>query len=641
VTVDFTDYDASISDGITETPLIAFEDDSTKPETVPLPLRPPRQDTTPTSEFEQFPGYGDVFGQGDFSHGAGQRRFHSQGRDTRAYWYADGIDISDPGKLKLLHDASGLAVTSATIGRLEICNDLPFVVDNTGTTRVKRGDGAWPGTWTPEDPGGGATTVEDLTSSGDILYAAQNAVYQRTAAGAWSSWVTAGATAIDHVAWIKDRLFVSDGRNIYEITASGALPTAMETLPPSWRFEAIWEYGEFIYASAVSKLQGRSKIHHYGPNQDYSAIEKKGNTEMPRGQLIYAGSSYLGVGYLGGGVFDQDSSIRLHPIVYQCFADSRGFLTLVKLREDSYVKASHTDEDATRAFEPYGESMLYGWNDYDDVVDGATRAGLGIHYPARDAVANYLYYAQTGGAGKWIMAIRVYHGRVLYVVKGVGLCYESMTNYVSSGTLTTSFADFNTAGIKVWDTFEVSHAALLAGESVIVSATFTPESVSTTTVLTSDTDGDKGTTTTDVSNVLKGRTFRENIKLTRGTDVTKTPVLYSVSARANPAPEVVEFVLKRTFRILARDRKDDQAQPVFSDPDVKLNTVRGYIYDWVTFRERNMTWLAFVTSITEITPLLPEPRISGAIVAGNNNDVAGSAGYVVQLQMVARTAYGT
>lgn len=623
----FTDYDAyfSTTDGLTSVGLIEYEGEQAQQVTQQLPLRAARADSSPT-EFEQYPGYGDVFGQGDFSHGAGQRRFHAPGRDAKKFWYSEGVDISDPGKLKLLHDI-GTSVASATIGQLEICNGLPFVIDNTGASRVKRGNGSFPGSWTTEDPGGGAVTISGLTSSGDELYAAQTNVYKRTSAGVWSSYVTAGATAIDRIVWTKDRLIVADGRNIYEITASGALPTAMETLPTGWRFEAIWEYGEYVYAAAINTNDYRSKIHHYGPNQDYSRLEKKGQSEIPRGQLIYSGSSYLGAGYLGGGVVDKDTTTQVHPIVYQCFADARGFLSLVKLREDNYIKNVHGN-DPVKAFEPYGEAMLYGWNDYDDITDGAIRAGLGVHYPARDAVANHLVQTQSTGSSKPITSIRIYKGRILFTVSGNGLYYEDLANYVTVGSLTTSFADFNTAGSKIWDEFSVAHSPIVVGQAVEVHVSLDPEGFTTYGPLTSNTVGEKGRTVSDVTNNLRGRVMQETIYLRGGTDPTLTPILYSVSARSNPSPDQLEFVLTRTFRLLSIDQKDDLANVVYGNPDNDLAQLYDFLYTWVSFQEPNAVWTALVTNVMDVTPMIPEVRTSGG------NDPARKA-RVVQIQMVA------
>jgi hypothetical protein len=632
--LELADYDALITlSGQPQVGVIGYEDDSTKPQTKTLDLRPPKQQFTSPTEFEQAPAYGDQFGQSDFSHGAGQKRYHSVGRDPKAYWYSDGVDISDPGRVKLLHDGTLTAEALPNIGRtVEIINDLPFVINNNGATRVRRGDGTWPGVWTAEDPGGGAGTCYDLTTSGDIGFAAQGNIYTRSAAGVWSTYTTKATTDVDRILWTKGRIIAADGRNIYEVTASGGTLgvtfLAMRTLPTSWRYEAIWEQGEFVYASAINTTTGRCEIHHFGPNSTLAALEWKGSMEMPRGQLIYSGMGYGTYGYLGGGVIEQGSAAKLHPIVYQTVPDARGFLSYIKLAEDNVFPGVHTLDHSVKAFEAYGEACLMGWNDYDSITDAGIRSGLAVHYPARDAFANHLSAVQTG-TGAAVTGIRVYRGRILYVRAGVGLHYEDITNYAVGGSITTSWADFNNAGKKLWDTFDMAHSPLRAAEQIAVLSSFDPEGAASTTVLSDNTVGSTGATSTDTSNTQKGRVMQMTAYLTRGTDTTKTPILYSLSARANPFPTVAEFVLTRTFRILPKDQKDEVAQVVTCDPNAVKVQLEAMANNWVTVIEPGKTWTAYVVSAMDVTPMLPHARTADGTDISNE-------GFIVQLQMIAR-----
>jgi hypothetical protein len=614
---DFTDYDAYIgSQG-----LIFHEDPSTKPSTQALPLRPPKQDVPNQTEFEQSPYFGDLFAQGDFSHGAGQLRFHSPGRDPKKYLHSEGFDITSPGRLRHLQ-ATALAYSSATIGKtVEVCNSLPFIIDNTGANRVLVGNSALT-VWTPEATGGGAVQCDDLASSGDILYAAQNNVYQRNAAGTWASWVTAGATAIDRVAWLKDRLICTDGRNIYEITVSGALPTAMETLPTGWRFESLFEYGEFIYATTISTVTGRSKVHHYGPNQDYSALEKKGNTEMPRGQLAYSGGSYVGQGYIGGGVKTRNGG--MNPIVYQCFQDARGFLTLVKLVEVKELNVNTSNP--VSCFEGFGESMFFGWVRASTTY--GNRSGLAVHHLARDAFAHHLKASGTDTNN--VTSVKVYNGKLLMIRTGVGLHYEDNSNLESFGEMILSVADFHNAGQKIWDTFEVTHSVLASSQSIVLAYSLDPPVEGTalvfTTVLTSNTVGTSGKTTTVTDNSIKTRQLTLRIR-SNGT-ASLSPEMHLITARANPAPGTQEYVLTRAFRILAIDRKDQYSQQIFQDPDAILTALYATANTWVTYQEANKTWASYVTGVQNVIPLLPIQRVS----AGESV----REGYIVQIEMVAR-----
>lgn len=616
---DFTIYDAYIgSQG-----LIEYEDESARATTSSLPLRPPKTEVPTSTEFEQSPSFGDIFAQGDFSGGAGQLRYHSPGRDPKRFWLSLGFDFAKPGELKALHDV-GLAVSNTSIGRtVEVCNDLPFFIDNTAATqRVQRGNGSWPGTWTPEDPGGSGD-IDDLASSGDELYAARGNVYKRVVAGTWSSWVTKGSTNIDRLAWVKDRLICADGRNIYEITASGALPTALETLPTGWRFESIFEHGEYIYACAISTLTQRSKIHHYGLKQDLSGLEKKGQTEMPRGQLAYSGGSYMGVAYIGAGVKNPTTS-GYNGIVYQAIADGRGFLSLIKLVEDKHDANYDT---SVRCFEGFGESMYFGWTQ----VNYLPQVGLGVHHLARDAWAPHLVAATTGFSN-YTTSVKVYKGRLIFARSGVGLSYEDLNAYRTGAWLVTSIADFNNSGQKIFDTFEVSHSALAASQGVKLSYLFGgPQDVSYnsfTAVLNNSTTSSKGKSVTDTTNNVKGRQVFILVETYGPT--SSTPTLTHFSIRSNPTPVTQESVLTRYYRILDQDRKDEQAEEIFQNPDTVKNAIEALAYSWVALYEPGQTWTAYVTGVSDVTPQTAIHRAS----AGESL----RRGYVIQVQMVARKA---
>jgi hypothetical protein len=628
--LEFSDYDAYVE---FEQPvpdvvkaLIAYEDEQTKPKTEPLPAGPQKYQVPTPAPYETSPSqFGDYFVQSDFSHGAGQVRFHQEGRDPRKYAWSEGFDISKPGRLKPLHAV--LKTADVNIGRtIEICNDLPFYIKNTGSTRVQRGDGNFPPAWVGEDPGGGATNVDDLTTSGDELYAAQTNIRKRVVAGTWSSYVTAGATSIDRIAWIKNRIIASDGRNIYEITAGGALPTPLETLPTGWRFEDIFEYGEFIYGCAVSTLLGESAIYRYGLNQAASALEAKGRDSMPRGELIYTGSEYLGIGYLAGGV---KVGGAVNAILYQCIQDARGSLEIVKVAED---QESTTGSDrAVRALEPYGESMYVGWSTRADLSNllfppgTAIRSGLAVHHLGYDSFAKHL--AASTSTSELITSIRSYKGRLLFAQAGVGFCYEDVANWVPSAQMLLSLVDYNNPGQKVWDLFKLEHSSLPAGWEVKLDAVGDGASASTFT-LSNTTAATLSKEGYDVSNNGYGSRLEIFLTVTPAAGNAEFYV-QKVAARSNPTPATPEFILTRNFRLFEADQKDDQAQEVFGDPDVDKAALDAMINKWVTFYEPGKTWTAFVVSVSDITPMIPVLRTSGG-------DEPSRKGYVVQMQMVAR-----
>jgi hypothetical protein len=620
---DFTKFDAYLG----TIGLIVYEDENSRATTQPIPLQAPRADFFTPSRFESSPGFGDRFSQGDFSHGAGQERFHEPNRDERKFYSSEGYDISVPGRLTHLH-ATAEAFNSTTVGRsIEIVQGLPFIIDNVAATQhVRRGDGNFPGAWTPEDPfaGEGVVNIEGLASSGDELYAALGirGIHKRSQAGTWAHHVDAGATGIDRVAWAKDRLFGSDGRNIYEITASGPLPEPLETLALGWKFVDIFEMGAYVYACAVDEDTGMSRIHHYGLRQDGAALEKKGSTSLPIGQLAYVGKGYLNFGYIGGGV--RNSSNGLDPVVYQAFQDAQGFLSLVKLVEE---EGAGSADLSVRGIEPIGEGIVFSWSLGSGAPTGA-RTGLAIHHLDRDSLAHYL--KGPAGAAR-VEAVRFYKGRLLFVVNGDGLFYEDVGTFVTTAELVSSIADWHHAGHKVWDLFEVGHSALAASEIVeLLYSTKHPDESAFTSALVSDTDGAEGKSV-QLTNV-KARQLAVKVKST-GVAAGGLEV-YRFSIRANPTPDssaAQEFLLTRHFRIFAEDRKDEQAAEVVTpNPEMTRNALQDLAGTFQTFAEPGVNWTAYVQAVVDIMPSTPVHQTA----LGEDKRKA----FIVQIQMIARKA---
>lgn len=633
---DFTNFDAYIG----TQGLIEYEDDSTKRQTQNLPPRPQRVDTG-DNRFEARPEYGDWFAQGDFSGGAEQLRAHSPKSDDTKFYWSEGIDISKPGRLRLLWDTAALGSSDADVGHaLEIADGLPFYFKNdAGTCRVYRLDGNFPPAEAAEDPhaGEGNQLIQDLASSGEELFAAitTNGIHRRNPAGTWSHYVAKPASSnFYRIEWLKDRLIAVDdgtvgttGSAIYEITAGGAAPTPIETLEVGWQFTAIWDFGSFIYASAVHLASGRCNIHHYGSNQALSALEKKGETQMPHGQLVYSGSSYIGISYIGGGLKNKLGG--LEPFVYQAIADAQGFLQLIKLVER---EASSSEDLAVRAFEPFGESMFFSWTlGAEATVD--SRNGLAVHHLARDAFAHHL----EGGIEN-PTSIKVYKGRLLFVCAGDRLYYENVGTYPvlsanDSNYLITSVADFNNAGLKVWDLFEVAHSPLAAEEIVKVEYTTKhPDQTGVgayTLVIDSATDGAEGEQEILTTNV-KSRQLTVRLRIKPNDARTTAPEIYSFATRAVPAPFTNEYILTRTFRLLDVDRKDEQAEEQHINPLTVKNTLDALVNSWVVFAEAGQSWNALIKSVTDITPSTPIHRQT------MGEDLR--QGYIVQVQMIASKA---
>lgn len=623
--LDFTVYDAYIKTDAGLKGLLFY--DQAQPETTPIELQPTRTDVGNNPE-EIRPEFGNFFAQSDFSHGAGQHYFHQPGRDPKRFMYSEGFDISEPGRLTHLR-ALAEAFDSASVGRgLTQAGGLPFLAV---ANRVRRGDGAFPGTWTEENPhvAEGDQTVKDLAAEGARVFAALgvNGVHVRSSGGTWAHLQPDGSTDLnispaERVAWLKERLMVvggTGGRSLYEVNPTGgtSTPTAIETLPEGWVFEHIFEASGFIHACAVNVDAGLSRVHHYGLNSAGSAIEKKSSTPFPQGQLMYAGCGFPGLAFVGGG--KANASGGYDPILYRALVNpDTGALEYVEVREE---KGSGSADLSVRAVVPIGESILFGWSLASGAFGGA-RDGIGIYHVARDAFAHHLKRTGAGG-NELVLAIMPFKGRVLITFNGDGLYYEDLATYATTAVLVTSHADWNNAGQKVWDLIEVSHEPLPAGTSVKVEYGIKSHELSAwTTMFTSDIDGSEGQEGR-ISGV-KSRLFA--LRITSTSTASASPVFLGYSVRSLPSPAQADWRLVRYVRLLATDRKDEDSELIYQDPRELLRFLQDALWSFVTFHESGFSWAAFVEDVSTVEPKQPfYDTTSGEAVKD---------AFVVRLQMV-------
>ena len=598
---DFTRFDAYI-DTPTESRGLLFYDEL-QPETTARRLQPVRTDVGDNPE-EMRPDFGNFFGQADWHRGMGQRYFHRPGRDPAKFFWSEGFDVSEPGRLRHLR-AVGQALASTTIGALAQAGGLPFVADG---TVVRRGNGNFPGTWTAEDPHAGetpATTVEDLTAEGARLFAAlgNNGVHVRSSGGTWSHYKPDGTTNLaispaTRVAWVKDRLMVvggTDSRSIYEVTSSSS-PPPVETLPEGWRFEHIFEAGGFIHACAINTAAGLSRVHHYGLNSSGTALEKKSSTPLPKDQICFSGAGYLGLAFLGVGRRNADGGYD--PILYRATIRSdTGELDYVEVREEA---GSGTADLGVRAIAPLGETVLVGWSLGSGAFGGA-RDGLAIYHFGRDSFAHHLRTSGGGGARR-VVDILPFAGRVLFSLAGGGLYYEDLATYVGSAQLVSSLADFGSAGLKIWDRLELAHEPLPSGTSVKFEYATTPQENATwTEAFTSGTAGSEGTSVR-LSGV-RARFFA--VRLDSLAQPGAAPVILGFSVRANPSPQQPEYQLVRYVRLLSRDRRDERAELVYQDPRELLRWLQDRLWTFVDFHEPGFSWTAWVEDVSTVEPAQP------------------------------------
>ncbi len=574
-----------------------------------VPLQPPRTDTGLTP-FEQRPEFGFPFAQGDFSGGADQKYFHRDAADKTRFFRSEGFNISDSAKITHLNQTLEDGAFSDPHS-LVTYNALPFMADG---NNVQRGNGSFPNSWTSEDPhaGEGATAVLDLAPGGDFLYAALgvNGIHRRTTGGAWSHYVT--GTATTKVAWLKDRLFAVDTRSIYEITAAGALPTAIETLADGWAFEEIWEAGPFVMATAVNTNLALSRIHTYGLNTAGTAIIKKTSTPLPKGDIAYSGIGYLGRVFIGGG--RQTTTGGLDAILYEGIPSAEGDLALALIADSR----SASEDLSVRCFESIPKAVLFGWsrNDY-------TRTGLGVFHLARNAFAHHL--SQSLAASDRVTSVLLYKNTVMFTVKSQGVFFERTAVPVTQAYLITSLGDWSSTSFKTWDLFEMRHDALGLSQSVELQYSIADhDREEWQSAIISSTLGATGAE----ARVLELVSPQLSVKVISNASATLGPTFRSFSVRSVPSPSNTEWRLVRRIRVFDKDQRDSRAEPISQDPRETLNQLRETAHKWVVLTEPSATWIALVEDVAEYEPASPPVYET----YGSQEREA----YIVELRMVGR-----
>lgn len=608
---DYSRFDCQIvdesTDPDTELNLIYESSPERQPVTELLDLRPTKLETG--NPLETRPESGDIWGQNDWRGGQGQKRFHRQGRIDNAYFYGENVDVTEEGK-------AILAVTSEEKGdftapppsSLAVAGGILFASDGDEIQRTS--DLA---AFTVEDPHAGeaATDVYDLVSDGSNIYAAlgANGVHKRTA-GVWTHYAATGAGAA-HLAWLKDRLIVAGdsvtnlaARTLYEVV--GGVATALFTLPAGWHFwqNGFTEVGPFIYAAAFD-ADGRSRIYHFGPNASGSSLELKGSSSMPHGDVAYCLTEYGGIVYIGAGRYTVFGGGA--PVLYAGVPSSSGELSLL-------IIATHEHEQsapsffAVRTIFAARNSIYMGWqtsasSDKSPFTD-TYRACWGVYDPARESFHRNIL---VPGAGLTIYSGTIFKNRIVAHCASSGLFAES-DDYVDSGFLISSYADWGNAGNKYWDQEEVAYKA---EEDTAIATVAYPRFDSTAEAETLTAIAGASATPTKVKRTIDVASPQLALKYTLSTDdPTKTPELHAFSVRSYPKPEENEWRLQRFIKLERKAKKNRHAEEVLTK-DVKAlrKQIQDLGYAVVTFKEADAVWRMRIEKIADVEAT--QPRYDG------------------------------
>lgn len=451
----------------------------------------------------------------DWSHGAGQTYF-DRDSDPARFRSSKGVDPWTRWQASLLKTTvlqrssanSNLRLAAAT-GRLYLTDGTAVLYT---TTLTSPGAATW--TAVTATPAAAATSI---TTDGFNVWTSHTAsgIYStNTGTGAASSYVTGTVTL---VRYLKGRLMAASANSVYNITAGGALPTALLTHANTG----------FTWADMA---EGRTHIYLAGYAGDHSliystAIKPDGTAldvpavagELPDGEQVLSIYGYLGYILIGTSL-----GVRF------AIPDSSGKLTLGKL-----IRLG-TGSAPVYCFEGQDRFVWFGWPYYDSTSSGLGRIDLSVFTDGpglQPAYASDLMVSSYAIVQS-VCTFAPTPGYRVFTVEGVGVYAESVDDdLVASGTIDSGLITYGIPDVKMAVYLLLRHDALAGTVGVSIAG----DGGTMTSVGTSSDVGAAGTSIT-VGQIL-GRTHEVRLTLNRSSVDTSTgPTVTRSTLRSYPIP---------------------------------------------------------------------------------------------------------
>lgn len=409
--------------------------------------------------------------------GMGQKRFDvPKISQPDAYRDSAGIDIRDPGRLRLLRKTVASAPGTFSIG----------TNGSLGTASDSSTQGIW---FISEKDVGGPTqavtlynlstfTTKTLAQSNqffdltvapdDTCYiSASNGIFKVTSATSIVAWIASGGFSFTALRAAKQRLYgfgtPSGGvPGLYEIptegTAGTVVPVLKLTLAPGTACADIKEAGGLVlFAITGNQSLGPGAIYAYdGTNAPQRAATFERGEDLLMMQPVLGGTAVLIL------TRRQHASGEVRNVVYITSVQNNAMSPLQLIFEYP------DDYDSGTAFEAtsLGQHVFYGGQ--NDVLQG-NGVGVDAYNFVVGTVGHHLQppIVDTNN----LRGISQYAGRLVFFSAQSGVMKvltESNTDYVTVGELTTSAIDLNVDAPKQWTVIEAGCQPLAAGQKIEV-----------------------------------------------------------------------------------------------------------------------------------------------------------------------------
>ncbi|MET9385297.1 hypothetical protein ABZY09_30555 [Streptomyces sp. NPDC002928] len=393
--------------------------------------------------------------QQTFIGGAGVLYQDPSNDNQYAIRYSDSVGVNPwvNGKLTLLRETSQ-RIADGTANR-------HFVVGwNDGTDRFWSAVGnvlkSDTGAATTTITWGGANTIRALTSDGTSYYAADNVgIYKGAGNGAGALAWNTGSTNVC-LGWTKGRLMAGIDNKVYELSGTGpALPAAKFThLNASFVFTAFAEGTNAIYAAGYAGSESSIYKFVLDTSGNVPTLASGGvqTAQLPRGEIVYAMTAYLGsfvgIGTSRGfrvGQIDDNGDIQYGPLLV-------------------------TNAAGCKAVAAYDRFFFAGATNDIEAKSGLYRVDLGQPLSSGDISPStrfaYATDLQAKVTGEVCSATNFGNSdRLVLGVVGQGAYLESASTLEATGYLRTGRVRYNTIENKIYKFVTVRTPANLMGSA--------------------------------------------------------------------------------------------------------------------------------------------------------------------------------
>ena len=387
--------------------------------------------------------------QDSWHKGAGQTYLDKPDSDADRFRSSTGIDPWTPGELTLLPDTfKTYNVTGGLNGenlRLVTAGDFVYMAIDTQLFYLTDAlNYITPATTVSVAIQNGETArdIVGITSDGNYVYCALglNGIH-RTPRGTATveHYSDLEATLVDYT---LGRLMAARQSAIYNVTASGAAPTALYTHPnPDFTWVGFAEGKGHIFAAGYSG--DKSIIYKTAIKPDGTALEVPSAAgQLPDGEVVRSIYGYLGFILIG-----TDNGVRFSV------PDNNGNLEIGALIETS---------SSVRCFEGQGPFVWFGWTNYTNTLTGLGRVDLRtIVGGTAPAYASDLMTTAQGA----VTSVITFGGRRLFTVAADGTYVESL-NKVASGTIDSGLISYGIPEEKIAIYLDVRYRELHGSDAV-------------------------------------------------------------------------------------------------------------------------------------------------------------------------------